>query len=298
MFFIILTIFLCTGEISVLCYEKDYHEESYDEKTKLTKISHYFPVHMEHNKHNSRQLLNHFWDNYRWHKTTQNLHITIGDCHNLSNIDWSSMLTDVIYHWNNVPENQDGTGEIYEPTNVSFFQTTCETAMIKSYNDNYGDTDWLGHASIFINGDGYIVGATSKVNEYYSLTTGQWQHVLCQEIGHGFPLDHQSEDGSDLNTCMDYDMYHTNKYPNKHDVYLLNSLYGNTTENINTTTTTTTNNNNFDYIDLIFMIVLIVGLSISIILLSYFLYCFIKICCIKNEPIYEPRSFTIDLEGF
>ena len=291
MFFIILTILFS----SVLCHEKDYYEESYDEETKLTKISHYFPVNRKHNKHNGRQLLNHFWDNYTWHKTTQNLKITIGDCHNLSNINWSSILTDVIYHWNNVPENQNGTGEIYTPTNVSFLQTTCETAMIKSYNNDYGDTNWLGRATIFINSNGYVVDAISKVNEYYSLTTNQWQHVLCQEIGHGFPLDHQSEDGSDLNTCMDYDMYHTNKYPNKHDVYLLDSLYGNTTKNISVNTN---NSSNCDYIDSIFMIILIVGLSMSIILLSYFLYCFIKICCIKNEPIYEPRSFTIDLEGF
>jgi hypothetical protein len=288
MFFIILTILFS----SVLCHEKDYYEESYDEETKLTKISHYFPVNR---KHNRRQLLSHFWDNYTWYKTTPNLKITIGDCHNLSNINWSSILTDVIYHWNNVPENQNGTGEIYTPANVSFLQTTCETAMIKSYNNDYGDTNWLGRATIFINSNGYIVDAISKVNEYYSLTTNQWQHVLCQEIGHGFPLDHQSENGCDLNTCMDYDIYHTNKYPNKHDVYLLDSLYGNTTKNISVNTN---NSSNCDYIDSIFMIILIVGLSMSIILLSYFLYCFIKIYCIKNETIQEPRSFTIDLEGF
>ena len=32
------------------------------------------------------------------------------------------------------------------------------------------------------------------------------QHVICQEIGHTFGLDHQSETGASLNTCMDY--YH------------------------------------------------------------------------------------------
>jgi hypothetical protein len=30
------------------------------------------------------------------------------------------------------------------------------------------------------------------------------QHVMCQEIGHTFGLDHQDESGADLNTCMDY----------------------------------------------------------------------------------------------
>ncbi|MDQ2920856.1 MAG: hypothetical protein M3R52_04460, partial [Acidobacteriota bacterium] len=29
-------------------------------------------------------------------------------------------------------------------------------------------------------------------------------HVMCQEIGHTFGLDHQSTDGSSQNTCMDY----------------------------------------------------------------------------------------------
>jgi len=253
---------------------------------------------------NGRQLLNHFWDNYTWYKTTQNLHIKIGDCHTLSNVDWSSMLIDVIYHWNNVPENQDGTGEIYTPTNVSFFQTTCETAIIKSYNDNYGETGWLGQATIFSNGDGYIVEATSKINENYSLTTSQWQHVLCQEIGHGFPLDHQSEDGNDLNTCMDYDMYHTNKYPNKHDVDILNVLYGNvlygneTDASGNETDASgphVTDSSNIFYI---FLIILIIGIIMGIILSGYFLYHIIKFFCIKNEPIREPRIFTIDVERF
>jgi hypothetical protein len=27
---------------------------------------------------------------------------------------------------------------------------------------------------------------------------------MCQEVGHGFGLDHQGTSGADLNTCMDY----------------------------------------------------------------------------------------------
>src|SRR5262249_21990076 len=30
------------------------------------------------------------------------------------------------------------------------------------------------------------------------------EHVVCQEVAHTFGLDHQSTDGSSLNTCMDY----------------------------------------------------------------------------------------------
>ena len=42
----------------------------------------------------------------------------------------------------------------------------------------------------------------SYLNSGY--TTTNKQHVICQEIGHAFGLDHQDESGADLNTCMDY----------------------------------------------------------------------------------------------
>jgi len=29
------------------------------------------------------------------------------------------------------------------------------------------------------------------------------QHVICQEIGHTFGLDHQDESGISLNSCID-----------------------------------------------------------------------------------------------
>lgn len=56
------------------------------------------------------------------------------------------------------------------------------------------------------------------------------QHVICQEIGHTFGLDHQSTDGSSLNTCMDY--YHNTSakdtkstHPNQHDYDELAIIY-------------------------------------------------------------------------
>src|SRR5215813_9616742 len=57
-------------------------------------------------------------------------------------------------------------------------------------------------------------------------------HVMCQEIGHTFGLDHQSTDGSSLNTCMDYfSNTGTNAnsilstHPNKHDYGELTFIY-------------------------------------------------------------------------
>ena len=221
MFFIILILF-CLYDLSVLCHDYSY-EQSYDNETNLTKITYRFLV----NKENiNRRLLNHFWENYKWLKTDENLVVSVGDCHTTTNIDWSNMLADVIYHWNNIPERQDGTGKKYIPTNISFIKSFCEDGMIQSYNDNYGDNNWYGLNEIFITNDGYITYSISKVNQYYSLNTREWQHVLCHEIGHGVGIGHQSEDGGDLNTCMDYDWYHSNKYPNKHDVDILDVLYG------------------------------------------------------------------------
>jgi hypothetical protein len=56
------------------------------------------------------------------------------------------------------------------------------------------------------------------------------QHVICQEIGHTFGLDHQSETGASLNTCMDY--YHNTSAsdtksirPNQHDYDELATIY-------------------------------------------------------------------------
>jgi hypothetical protein len=34
--------------------------------------------------------------------------------------------------------------------------------------------------------------------------TNEREHVMCQEVAHTFGLDHQSTEGSSLNTCMDY----------------------------------------------------------------------------------------------
>jgi len=171
-------------------------------------------------------MASHFWSTFKWPNPTGNLVLNIGDCHTSGTEDWTLMLTDVVDKWNNVPQYQDGFGETYTATNVVFQKTDCTSGMIKSYNDNYGATGWIGLASIWLDSNKLITRATSKVNEYYSPNTAQWQHVMCQEIGHGFPLGHTSTDGSDQDTCMDYASGLNNKYPNAHDIEMLDILYG------------------------------------------------------------------------
>jgi hypothetical protein len=183
--------------------------------------------------------------------------ILVGDCHSKTGSeDFSTMLTEVVARWNNVPENQDLTGATFTPHSISFKKTTCDgdyekmcnnnaiTGRISSCNGNYGNTGWSGLATLaLVTRDGKIIKATSKINEYYKMDNANSQEVLCQEIGHGMPMGHQSEDGSDQNSCMDYSTLNpnnpANRYPNKHDVELLDSLY-NTCPNSPTFSPTTT----------------------------------------------------------
>jgi hypothetical protein len=61
-------------------------------------------------------------------------------------------------------------------------------------NARYGNTGWLGVASIWLqSGTTHIVQGTVKNNDYYFGSssyqynnTAEMQHVICQEVGHTF----------------------------------------------------------------------------------------------------------------
>ncbi len=105
-------------------------------------------------------------------------------------------------------------------------------------NNTYGRNGWLGLASIYLaSGTLHITQGSAKMNDTYFNTStynnpNEKQHVVCQEIGHTFGLDHQSTDGSSLNTCMDY-FSNTganagstlSTHPNKHDYDELVTIY-------------------------------------------------------------------------
>ena len=76
-------------------------------------------------------------------------------------------------------------------------------------NRAYGQNGWLGLASINITGGTHITQGSAKMNDTYFSTSrynnpNEREHVMCQEVAHTFGLDHQSTNGSSLNTCMDY----------------------------------------------------------------------------------------------
>ena len=94
------------------------------------------------------------------------------------------------------------------------------------------DVTWLGLATVLpdVNsGPGHILAATAQMNDtWFSLplyNATNAQHVMCQEVGHTIGLDHQSESGADLGTCMDYATALDNPYPNAHDYQQLQTIY-------------------------------------------------------------------------
>ena len=94
------------------------------------------------------------------------------------------------------------------------------------------DVTWLGLATVLPDpnsGNGHILAATAQMNDTWFTTplynSTNAQHVMCQEVGHTFGLDHQDESGADLNTCMDYATALDNPSPNSHDYQQLQTIY-------------------------------------------------------------------------
>ena len=253
--------------------------------------------------HHRRRLVDHYWSNYTWSNPSCNLVLPVGDCHTSGS--FSTLLDDVVYRWNNVPENQDLSGKTYSPVGISLQKTTCggddnlycnDTSIlnrISSCNGNYGDTGWAGLASIWTYNDNSLAKARSQINEYYSMSNAEEQHVLCQEIGHGFPMGHTSEDGSDQNTCMDYSTWTSaNRYPNEYDVELIDCLYCGV--NVNKTNCRDSSYDDddewyFDYSTLtlpILLIIFIIGISLTAIMLYK--------CCWQrpDDVIQQPEALN------
>jgi hypothetical protein len=95
----------------------------------------------------------------------------------------------------------------------------------------YGQTGWLGLASIWIDANSHIIQGTAKMNNSYSFSPGSRQLVMCQEVGHTFGLGHQDEvfGNANLGTCMDYTNLPfgppNNLALNQHDHNQLNTIY-------------------------------------------------------------------------
>jgi hypothetical protein len=173
---------------------------------------------------------NHSWNGYHWARTSNPFTIKLGD--NVSG-SWDSMLRTASSDWSQ--STVMDTTVVAGGTRPKNCRPT--TGRVEVCNAAYGNTGWLGVAQIWITGGTHITQGTVKNNDYYfGNSTYQYnnaaemQHVICQEVGHTFGLDHQDESGISLNTCMDY--YHNTSasdtkstHPNSHDYQELSTIY-------------------------------------------------------------------------
>jgi hypothetical protein len=170
-------------------------------------------------------IANHAWSTYHW--STPNGIATPLVVDNTVGA-WKTRVNIAVADWNqsNHIDSASQTGS----TN----QKRCPmvSGTIQVCNSSYGQTGWLGIATISLSG-GHIVAGSTKLNDtYFALSqynTESWkQLVTCQEIGHDYGLGHQDEDFStDLtNSCMDYTSQPGgNEHPDGHDYDQLALIY-------------------------------------------------------------------------
>jgi hypothetical protein len=174
---------------------------------------------------------NHSWGGYHWARTANPFTVKLGD--NVSGL-WDGMLLTASSDWSQ--STVLDTTVVAGGTRAKACKATL--GRVEVCSARYGNTGWLGVASIWLqSGTTHIVQGTVKNNDsyfgsssYQYNNTAEMQHVICQEIGHTFGLDHQDESGIPLNTCMDY--YHnpsgsdtTSTHPNPHDYQELSTIY-------------------------------------------------------------------------
>ncbi len=177
----------------------------------------------------SMALANHSWGGYHWARTSNPFTLKVGD-----NVDstWQSYFTTALSDW-----SSSSVLNLSSVAGTSNKHCSAVSGTVQVCNGRYGNNGWLGLASISITGGTHITQGTVKVNDTYFGTStynnpNERLHVMCQEIGHTFGLDHQSEDGSSQNSCMDY-FSNTganagstlSTHPNQHDYDQLATIY-------------------------------------------------------------------------
>lgn len=171
----------------------------------------------------------HSWGGYHWARTANPFTLKVGN--NLSS-NWTTSFNTAIADWSN--------SSVMNLTAVAGTAgTSCRmvSGTVQVCNRTYGNNGWLGLASINITGGTHITQGSAKMNDTYFNTStynnpNEKLHVMCQEVGHTFGLDHQSTSGASLNTCMDY-FSNTGSnanstlstHPNTHDYNELVTIY-------------------------------------------------------------------------
>ena len=167
----------------------------------------------------------HSWGNYHWARTANPFTVPLGD--NVANTaasNWESALTGASADWT----RSSVLDSPVVPGLTTGRKCRATEGRIEVCNARYGFNGWLGVAQIWLVG-GHITKGTAKMNDSYfdssRYNATAKRHVMCQEVGHGYGLDHQDESGADLNTCMDYATALDNPSPNAHDYQQLEAMY-------------------------------------------------------------------------
>ncbi|HEX2057515.1 MAG TPA: hypothetical protein VHI71_04020 [Actinomycetota bacterium] len=167
---------------------------------------------------------NHSWEGFHWSRSVNPVNLQVVD--SLVG-EWDSYLGPAIADWNR--------SSVVELTAVPgadsiVDRTACLpiSGKVRVCNAKYADPTWLGLATVWLNGD-HIVQATAQVNDTWFDTElyndpNAKRHVLCQEIGHDFGLDHTYTEP----TCMDdinglFDPAFVS--PGPHDYQQLDAIY-------------------------------------------------------------------------
>jgi hypothetical protein len=179
----------------------------------------------------SSAFASHSWGGYHWARTSNPFTLKVGN--NLTTADWVSHFRQTLSDW-----NKSSVLQVTEVPGQANKRCRPTVGRDEVCDGNYGNNGWLGLASIWLaSGSLHITQGTEKMNDTYFNTStynnpNEREHVMCQEIGHTFGLDHQSTDGSSLNTCMDY--------------------FSNTGANAGSTLSTTPNQHDYDELAIIY----------------------------------------------
>lgn len=170
-------------------------------------------------------MADHAWSTYHWQTSNGIAKPPVID--NTTG-DWPGRVAIAVADWNESAHIEStltsGT------TNAK--RCPMVSGTIQVCNSSYGNTGWLGIASISLSG-GHIVAGSTKLNDTYfadpRYNTPSWkQLVTCQEIGHDYGLGHQDEDFSTdaTSSCMEYtSLPGGNEHPDSHDYDQLAAIY-------------------------------------------------------------------------
>lgn len=142
----------------------------------------------------------HSWNGYHWARTSNPFTLKLGD--NVS-LAWDATLATASSDW-----SESSVLDTTIVTGSSKGNCQPTKGRVEVCSKTYGWNGWLGLAQIWISGSHITQGAVKLNDTYFNISTynnpNERLHVICQEIGHTLGLDHQSTDGSSLDTCMDY----------------------------------------------------------------------------------------------